>query len=217
MDQEQSAAEHQAGERSHPHGAAAGSSPMSAMEIAGSRSAAFRTKSRRKPQTNAGASLLEVNLRIEKYFLTCNLQSSSFKKNYKVVATMPHQPKLGKLELRILEALWTRGKASIRDIHGLFPEPRPAYTTVQTIVYRMEAKHALRRVERVGNADFFEPLVSRDLTRNRVLDEILSFFGGRAAPLMAQLADAGKLTPDDVRELENTLRKLKARQKEESK
>src|SRR5580692_10882930 len=112
---------------------------------------------------------------------------------------MPH-PKLGKLELRILEALWTRGKASIRDIHGLFPEPRPAYTTIQTIVYRMEAKHALRRVEKVGNADIFEPLVGRDMTRNRVLDEILSFFGGRAAPLMAQLADAGRLTLDDVQE-----------------
>jgi predicted transcriptional regulator len=127
------------------------------------------------------------------------------------------QPKLSKLELRILEALWARGKASIREIHGHFPEPRPAYTTIQTIVYRMEAKHALRRVEKIGNADILEPLVGRDVTRNRVLDEILSFFGGRAAPMMAQLADAGKLTPDDVRELEQTIRKLKARQKEESK
>src|SRR5689334_5471471 len=124
------------------------------------------------------------------------------------------QPKLGKLELRILEALWTLGKASIRQIHRLFPEPRPAYTTIQTIVYRMETKHAVRRVEKVGNADIFEPLVSQDVTRNRVLDEILNFFGGRAAPLMAQLADAGKLTPDDIRELEKTLRKLKARQKQ---
>ena len=97
------------------------------------------------------------------------------------------------------------------------PEPRPAYTTIQTIVCRMETKHAVRRVEKVGNADIFEPLVSQDVTRNRVLDEILNFFGGRAAPLMAQLADAGKLTPDDVSELEKTLRKLKARQKEESK
>jgi BlaI family penicillinase repressor len=126
------------------------------------------------------------------------------------------QPKLSKIELRILEALWTLGKASIRDIHGLFPEPRPAYTTVQTIVYRMEGKGAVRRVERQGNADIFEPLVARDVTRNRLLDEILSFFGGRAAPLMAQLADAGKLTPDDVQQLEETLRKLKARRKEES-
>ena len=99
---------------------------------------------------------------------------------------MMPQPKLSKLELRILEALWARGKASIRDIHGLFPEPRPAYTTIQTIVYRMEAKHTLRRVQKVGNADIFEPLVARDVTRNRVLDEILSFFGGKAAPMMAR-------------------------------
>ncbi|HTA46247.1 MAG TPA: BlaI/MecI/CopY family transcriptional regulator [Bryobacteraceae bacterium] len=126
-------------------------------------------------------------------------------------------PKLSKLELRILEALWARGRATIRDIHGAFPEPRPAYTTIQTIVYRMEAKRALRRVQRVGNADFFEPIVARDVTRNRLLDEILSFFGGRAAPMMAQLADAGKLTPDDIQELEKTLRRLKARRKEESK
>ena len=126
-------------------------------------------------------------------------------------------PKLSKLELRILEALWSQGKASIREIHGAFPEPRPAYTTIQTIVYRMEAKGSLRRVQKVGNADIFEPMVARDVTRNRVLDEILSFFGGQAAPMMAQLADAGKLTPDDVRELEKTIRKLKAQQKEASK
>lgn len=126
------------------------------------------------------------------------------------------RPKLSKIELRILEALWSCGRASIREIHGHFPDPRPAYTTVQTVVYRMEAKRALRRVERQGNADIFEPLVARDVTRNSLLDEILSFFGGKAAPLMAQLADAGKLTPDDVQELERTLRKLKARRKEES-
>jgi predicted transcriptional regulator len=123
------------------------------------------------------------------------------------------QPKLSKLELRILEALWTRGKASIREIHEAFPPPRPAYTTVQTIVYRMEGKQALRRVDRVGNADIFEPLVARDATRNHVLDEILSFFGGQAAPMVAQLADAGKLTPDDVHELEKTIKKLKAQRK----
>ncbi|HVW06940.1 MAG TPA: BlaI/MecI/CopY family transcriptional regulator [Bryobacteraceae bacterium] len=123
------------------------------------------------------------------------------------------QPKLSKLELRILEALWSRGKASIREIHEAFPPPRPAYTTVQTIVYRMEDKHALRRTGRIGNADIFEPLVARDATRNHVLDEILSFFGGQAAPMVAQLADAGKLTPEDVRELEKTIKKLKAQGK----
>lgn len=127
------------------------------------------------------------------------------------------QPKLSKLELRILQALWSRGKASIRDIHSLFPEPRPAYTTIQTIVYRMEAKHTLRRVQKIGNADIFEPMIAKDVARNRVLDEILSFFGGKAAPLMAQLADAGKLTPEDVQEMEKTIRKLKAQRKEKSK
>jgi predicted transcriptional regulator len=81
----------------------------------------------------------------------------------------------------------------------------------------MEAKRAVRRVERLGNADIFEPLVAQDVTRNRLLDEILSFFGGKAAPLMAQLADAGRLAPDDVQEMERTIRKLKARRKEEAK
>ena len=127
------------------------------------------------------------------------------------------QPKFSKLDLRILEALWAHGKASIREIQEAFPEPRPAYSTIQTIVYRLETKGALRRVRKIGNADIFEPLVARDVTRNRLLDEILSFFGGKAAPLMAQLADAGKLTPDDVQELERTIRKLKAPRKEESK
>jgi predicted transcriptional regulator len=113
--------------------------------------------------------------------------------------------------------MWPQGRASIREIHAAFPEPRPAYTTIQTIVYRMEAKKTVRRVEKLGNADIFEPLLARDVTRNRVLDEILSFFGGQAAPMMAQLADAGKLTPDDVRELEKTIRRLKAQQQQEGK
>jgi predicted transcriptional regulator len=125
------------------------------------------------------------------------------------------QLKLSKLELRILEALWTRGSASIREIQEAFPEPRPAYTTVQTIVYRMEAKRRLRRVRKVGKADIFEPLVAREVTRSGVLDEVLSFFGGQAAPMMAQLADAGKLTPNDIGELERTLRKLKAQRRQQ--
>src|SRR5580698_1120492 len=120
---------------------------------------------------------------------------------------MPH-PKLSKLELQILEALWSHGKASIREIQEAFPEPRPAYTTIQTTVYRLEAKGAVRRVRKISNAHIFEPVVARDVTRNRLLDEILSFFGGRAQPMMAQLAEAGKLTLDDVRELEKTIRKL---------
>src|SRR5881275_292196 len=102
------------------------------------------------------------------------------------------QPKLSKLELQILES---------------FPEPRPAYTTIQTTVYRLEGKNVVRRVRKISNAHIFEPIVARDVTRHRLLDEILSFFGGRAQPMMAQLAEAGKLTRDDVRELETLIRK----------
>lgn len=118
------------------------------------------------------------------------------------------QPKLTKLELQILEALWAHGKASIREIQEAFPEPRPAYTTIQTTVYRLEGKKAVRRVRKISNAHIFEPIVARDVTRHRMLDEILSFFGGRPQPMMAQLAEAGKLTLDDVRELEKTIKKL---------
>ena len=123
------------------------------------------------------------------------------------------QPKLSKLELQILEALWAHQKASIREILEAFPEPRPAYTTIQTTVYRLEAKKTVRRVRKIGNAHIFEPIVARDVTRQRLLDEILSFFGGRAQPMMAQLAEAGKVTLDDVRELEKTIRSLEREQK----
>lgn len=122
------------------------------------------------------------------------------------------RPKLTKLELQILEILWANGRASIREIQESFPEPRPAYTTVQTTVYRLEGKKAVRRARKIGNAHIFEPTVPRDVARRRLLDEILSFFGGRAQPMMAQLAEAGKLTLDDVRELEKTLEKLESDQ-----
>ncbi len=127
------------------------------------------------------------------------------------------RPKLTKLELQILEALWAHGKASIREIQETFPEPRPAYTTIQTTVYRLEGKKAVRRVRKIGNAHIFEPIVARDVTRHGLLDEILSFFGGRVQPMMAQLAEAGKLTLEDVRELEKTIRKLDRHQKAERK
>jgi BlaI family transcriptional regulator, penicillinase repressor len=116
-------------------------------------------------------------------------------------------PKLTKLELQILEVLWRNGKAAIREIQEAFSEPQPAYTTIQTTVYRLEGKKAVRRVRKIGNADIFEPLIARDVARHRLLDEILSFFGGRAQPMMAQLAEYGKLTIDDVRELEKTIKK----------
>ena len=115
------------------------------------------------------------------------------------------QPKLTRLELQILEALWAHGKASIREIQEAFPEPRPAYTTIQTTVYRLEAKKAVRRVRKISNAHIFEPLLARDVARHRLLDEILSLFGGRAQTMMAQLAEAGKLTLEDVRELEQII------------
>jgi predicted transcriptional regulator len=125
------------------------------------------------------------------------------------------RPKLARLELQVLEILWTRGNASIREIQETFPDPRPAYTTVQTTVYRMEVKKAVRRVRKISNAHIFEPVVARDVARHRLLDEILSLFGGRALPMMAQLAEAGKLTRDDVRELEKTIEKLEQQKKAE--
>lgn len=114
-------------------------------------------------------------------------------------------PKLTRLELQILEALWAHGKASIREIQEAFPEPRPAYTTIQTTVYRLERKKAVRRVRKISNAHIFEPTVARDAARHRFLDEILSFFGGRALPMVAQLAETGRLTRDDIRELEKAV------------
>ena len=125
------------------------------------------------------------------------------------------RPKLTRLELQILEILWARGNASIREVQESFPEPRPAYTTVQTTVYRMEAKGAVKRIRKVGNAHLFEPLVSRDAARRRLLDDILSLFGGRAQPMMAQLAEVGKLTREDVRELERTIDRLEKKRKVE--
>ena len=130
---------------------------------------------------------------------------------------MKKQPKLARLELQILEVLWALGKASIREIQERFPEPRPAYTTIQTTVYRLETKGAVRRVRKISNAHIFEPLVARDVARHRLLDDILSLFGGRAQPMMAQLAEAGKLTLDDVRELEKTIKTIERQQKAERK
>src|SRR5687767_10661047 len=123
--------------------------------------------------------------------------------------------KFARLELQILEVLWTRGDASIREIQEAFPEPRPAYTTIQTTVYRLETKGAVRRVRKISNAHIFEPAVARDITRHGLLDEILSFFGGKAQPMMAQLAEAGKLTRDDIRALEQTIRKVEKERKDQ--
>ena len=123
-------------------------------------------------------------------------------------------PKLSRLDLQILDVLWAHGHASVREIQEGFPEPRPAYTTVQTTIYRLEAKGAVRRTHKIGNAHIFEPIVERDVTRHRLLDTILSFFGGRPQPMMQQLVEAGKLTLDDVRDLEKAIRKRKAQETE---
>jgi BlaI family transcriptional regulator, penicillinase repressor len=118
-------------------------------------------------------------------------------------------PRLAKLELQIMEALWTRGHASIRELQEAFPEKdRPAYTTVQTTVYRLEAKKAVRRVKKVGNFHIFEPAVSRVAAQRRLIDDLLALFGGRTQPVMAHLIESGKLTLADVKEAEKTLRKL---------
>jgi predicted transcriptional regulator len=109
----------------------------------------------------------------------------------------------------------------MREIQEAFPEPRPAYTTITNTVYRMEAKHTVRRVQKIGNADIFEPLIAKEVAREGLFDEILSFFGGRPQPLMAQLVESGKLTLDDIRELEKAAaeadRKRKAERKQKSK
>lgn len=119
------------------------------------------------------------------------------------------QPKLAKLELRVMETLWERGKASIREIQESFPEEeRPAYTTIQTTVYRLEAKKAVRRVKKVGNFHIFEAAVSRTAAQRRLIDDLLAMFGGRSQPVMAHLIESGKLTLEDVKEAERTLRKL---------
>jgi BlaI family penicillinase repressor len=124
-------------------------------------------------------------------------------------------PRLTKLELRIMEALWERGAASVREIQEALPDKnRPAYTTVQTMVYRLEAKKAVRRVKKVGNALIFEAAISRTTAQRRLVDELLSFFGGRTQPVVAHLIDAGKLTLKDVQEAERTLRSLERTEKE---
>src|SRR5882762_3194243 len=117
-------------------------------------------------------------------------------------------PKLTKLELLIMETFWSRGACSIREIQEAFPEKsRPAYTTVQTTVYRLERKKALRCVKRISNANIFEAVISRDDAQRRLLDELLALFGGRARLIMSHLVESGELTLDDVHEAEKALRK----------
>jgi|SRR5271169_3943031 len=125
-------------------------------------------------------------------------------------------PALSKLELRIMEVLWSRDTASIREIQESFPEKqRPAYTTIQTTVYRLEAKNAVRRVKKVGNFHVFEAAVSRDVAQRRLIDDLLMLFGGRTEPVMAHLIESGKLTLADVKEAQKILLKLQRKEKPE--
>jgi predicted transcriptional regulator len=117
------------------------------------------------------------------------------------------QPKLSKLELKIMEALWTRGALSVREIQEHFPaRRRPAYTTVQTMVYRLEAKHALRRTRKIGNAHIFEAVISQTAAQSKLIDDLLGLFGGRAQPLMSHLIESGRLTLADIEEARAALR-----------
>jgi BlaI family transcriptional regulator, penicillinase repressor len=126
-------------------------------------------------------------------------------------------PKLSKLELQIMEVLWNNGPTAIREIQESFgPKYRPAYTTVQTMVYRLEAKKALRRARKIGNAHVFEALITRDAARARLVDEFLSLFGGRMQPVMAQLIEAGNLTAKDVADAEKLLKELSAKRKKDA-
>lgn len=115
-------------------------------------------------------------------------------------------PALTRLELKLMQALWERGPSSVRDIQETFPaRKRPAYTTVQTILYRLEAKGAVRRARKISNAHIFEATLSRDVTHRRVVDDLLGIFGGRSQTVVAHLIESGKLTLDDIREAEKML------------
>jgi BlaI family penicillinase repressor len=126
---------------------------------------------------------------------------------------MPH-PKLTKLELQVLEALWQKGACSVREIQETFPEAgRPAYTTVQTTVYRLERKKALHCVKRISNANIFEAAISRKDAQRRLIDELLALFEDGAKLVMAHLVESGELTLDDVKEAEKALRKPSKKEK----
>ena len=118
------------------------------------------------------------------------------------------QPRLSRLELTIMEALWNLGASSVREIQETLPEQgRPAHTTVQTMLTRLETKGAVRRAKKISNAHIYEAIISRSTAQRRLVDELLGFFGGRAAPLMSHLIESGQLTLDDIEEARKALRK----------
>ena len=118
-------------------------------------------------------------------------------------------PKLSKLELQVMEVLWDKGECCVRDIVDTFPAgKKPAYTTIQTTVYRLAAKKALRQAKKVGNVHVFEPLIARSAAQRRLVDEFLSLFGGRAQPLMTHLIESGRLSSEDLKEAQKTFQRL---------
>jgi BlaI family transcriptional regulator, penicillinase repressor len=124
------------------------------------------------------------------------------------------KPKLAKLELQVMETFWQKGQLSIREIQETFPESaKPAYTTIQTTVYRLERKKALRCVKRIGNANIFEAAISRDDAQHRMIDDLLSLLAGRGKLVMAHLVESGEITLDDVKEAEKILRRRKEQSK----
>lgn len=117
--------------------------------------------------------------------------------------------RLSRLEFEIMEVLWTRGACAVREIQEALPgKKRPAYTTIQTTVYRLETKGAVKIAKRIGNANVFEAAISRDAAQGRLVDELLALFGGKSQPVMAHLVQTGKLTLEDIREAENALKEL---------
>jgi predicted transcriptional regulator len=125
------------------------------------------------------------------------------------------EPRLSKLEFQVMEALWAKGDSSIREIQESFPENRrPAYTTIQTTVYRMEAKGVVQRVKKVGNFHIFAATISRDSAQRRLIDDLLALFGGRSQPVMAHLIESGNLSLEDVKNAERTLRSLSRKGKQ---
>src|SRR5687767_6028964 len=122
---------------------------------------------------------------------------------------MARRPTLSRIELRIMEALWTRGACSVREMHEAIPEKRrPAYTSVQTMVYRLEKKRALRCVKRISNANIFEAAITREEAHTRLIDDLLALFDGHAKPVMARLVQSGKLTLEDIRDAEDAFKKI---------
>lgn len=118
--------------------------------------------------------------------------------------------RLTRFEMQIMDTVWTRGEASIREMQEAFPpKKRPGYTTVQKMVYRMEEKKVLRRVRRVGNFHVFAPMVAREAVERTLIDDLLAVFGGNSRPVIAHLIGARKLTLEDVEFAEATLKQIK--------